>query len=171
MGTKLKKKIYQKTLHNYPTLADTFSFPGRDHDIQFDAGYSHVEPRQNHCNSCNQSMIQYRVRSQNRAHVFYGLIASANQVLRDATRRDTLSRKHGILCCEMEAAGLMDILPSLAIRGICDYSESHKNKIWQGYAAITAAAHAKEQLSVIPSSDVGPVRLLDTLTSNTEDGN
>jgi hypothetical protein len=35
------------------------------------------------------------------------------------------------------------------IRGICDYADSHKNKQWQKYAAATAAAHAKELLSVI----------------------
>jgi nucleoside phosphorylase len=42
----------------------------------------------------------------------------------------------------MEVAGLMDELPSLAIRGICDYCDSHKNKLWQGYAALAAAAYA-----------------------------
>lgn len=38
----------------------------------------------------------------------------------------------------------MDILPCLSIRGICDYSDSHKNKDWQRYAAATAAAYARE---------------------------
>lgn len=50
----------------------------------------------------------------------------------------------------MEAAGLMDNFPCLVIRGICDYSDSHKNKRWQEYAAATAAAYAKELLSVVP---------------------
>ena len=57
--------------------------------------------------------------------------------------------KHGMLCFEMEAAGLMNQLPCLVIRGICDYSDSHKNKQWQGYAALTAAAYAKILLSVV----------------------
>ncbi|CAI0655321.1 unnamed protein product, partial [Colletotrichum noveboracense] len=48
----------------------------------------------------------------------------------------------------MEAAGLQDF-PCLVIRGICDYSDSHKNKMWQEYAAATAAAFAKELLSFI----------------------
>ncbi|KAL3444390.1 hypothetical protein BJX65DRAFT_310973 [Aspergillus insuetus] len=46
----------------------------------------------------------------------------------------------------MEAAGLMNTYPCLVIRGICDYADSHKNKAWQGYAAATAAAFAKELL-------------------------
>jgi nucleoside phosphorylase len=41
--------------------------------------------------------------------------------------------------------------PCLVIRGICDYADSHKNKRWQLYAAGTAAAYAKEVLSVISS--------------------
>ncbi|KAF3102925.1 hypothetical protein TWF706_005051 [Orbilia oligospora] len=50
----------------------------------------------------------------------------------------------------MEAAGLMDELPSLVIRGICDYCDSHKNKRWQNYAALVAAAFARELLFQLP---------------------
>jgi hypothetical protein len=45
---------------------------------------------------------------------------------------------------------VMNQLPFLVIRGICDYSDSHKNKKWQGYAALTAAAYGKMLLSVVP---------------------
>jgi WD40 repeat protein len=54
----------------------------------------------------------------------------------------------------MEAAGLMDHFPSVVIRGISDYSDTHKNDIWQGYAAATAAAYAKELLDVIPAAEL-----------------
>ena len=40
----------------------------------------------------------------------------------------------------------MNHFPCLVIRGICDYSDSHKNKEWQGYAAMAAAAYAKDLL-------------------------
>jgi hypothetical protein len=46
----------------------------------------------------------------------------------------------------------MNTLPCLAIRGICDYSDSHKNKIFQNYAAAAAAAYAKLLLSYVKSS-------------------
>lgn len=46
----------------------------------------------------------------------------------------------------MEAAGLMNHFPCLVIRGICNYADSHKNKDWEGYAAMTAAAYAKDLL-------------------------
>jgi nucleoside phosphorylase len=52
--------------------------------------------------------------------VHYGLIASANQLMRDATTRDILIQEEDVLCFEMEAAGLMNHFPCLIIRGICD---------------------------------------------------
>ena len=54
----------------------------------------------------------------------------------------------------MEAAGLMQDFPCLVIRGICDYSDTHKNKRWQHYAAATAAAYAKELLLTMPATHV-----------------
>jgi hypothetical protein len=48
----------------------------------------------------------------------------------------------------------MDHFPCLVIRGICDYSDSHKNKEWQGYAAMAAAAYAKDLLCRIPQSKI-----------------
>jgi nucleoside phosphorylase len=61
----------------------------------------------------------------------------------------------------MEAAGLMDNFPCLVIRGICDYADSHKNKRWQAYAALAAAACAKELLLVIPPADVAKTRTVE----------
>lgn len=86
--------------------------------------------------------------------IHYGLIASANQIMKDALVRDTLIEERDVLCFEMEAAGLMNHFPCLVIRGICDYSDSHKNKDWQGYAAMAAAAYAKDLLARIAPNKV-----------------
>ncbi|CAH0029964.1 unnamed protein product [Clonostachys rhizophaga] len=86
--------------------------------------------------------------------IHYGLIASANQLMKDALFRDQLAKEKDVLCFEMEAAGLMNQFPCLVIRGICDYSDTHKNKEWQGYAAMTAAAYAKDLLCCIPPTKV-----------------
>jgi nucleoside phosphorylase len=66
--------------------------------------------------------------------------------MKDALVRDKLAAEKDVLCFEMEAAGLMNHFPCLVIRGICDYSDSHKNKEWQGYAAMAAASYAKDLL-------------------------
>ncbi|KAH0041825.1 purine and uridine phosphorylase, partial [Aureobasidium melanogenum] len=86
--------------------------------------------------------------------IYYGLIGSGNKVIKNALLRDKLAREKGVLCFEMEAAGIMNRFPCLVIRGICDYSDSHKNDDWQAYAAMTAAAYAKELLMEIPSEGI-----------------
>ncbi|UKZ78708.1 hypothetical protein TrVFT333_006454 [Trichoderma virens FT-333] len=95
--------------------------------------------------------------------VHYGLIASGNQVIKDAKVRDSLNQRYdgNVLCVEMEAAGLMNNFPCIVIRGICDYADSQKSKDWQEYAAAVAAAFAKELLQYVQPSDVDgerPVR-------------
>ncbi|KAK6503772.1 hypothetical protein TWF481_008778 [Arthrobotrys musiformis] len=89
-------------------------------------------------------------------NIHYGLIASGNQVIKDAKRRDEINESldGAILCFEMEAAGLMDDFPCLVIRGICDYADERKNKDWQEYAAALAAAFARELLGYIQPADV-----------------
>jgi len=47
----------------------------------------------------------------------------------------------------------MNSFPCLVIRGICDYADSHKNKIWQNYASAAAAAYAKLLLSRLRTMD------------------
>ncbi|PLB47087.1 hypothetical protein P170DRAFT_388283 [Aspergillus steynii IBT 23096] len=127
-----------------------FHSPGPNQDKLFNASYCH-DPSCPDCSKCDQDQIVDRKpRSSNVPRVYCGTIASGNQVMKDGQTRDQLARELGILCFEMEAAGLMDHFPCLVIRGICDYADSHKNKAWQGYAAVTAAAYAKELLSEVP---------------------
>ncbi|KAL2155355.1 hypothetical protein VTH82DRAFT_96 [Thermothelomyces myriococcoides] len=79
---------------------------------------------------------------------------NGDKVIKDAILRDKLAKERGVLCFEMEAAGLMNDFPCLVIRGICDYSDSHKNDDWHGYAAMTAAAYARDLLQKIPARSV-----------------
>ncbi|KAJ5218822.1 uncharacterized protein N7498_000921 [Penicillium cinerascens] len=99
--------------------------------------------------------------------IHYGLIASANQLMKDALLRDRLAAQADVLCFEMEAAGLMNHFPCLVIRGICDYADSHKNKNWQGYAALVAAAYAKDLLHRIVPQQVEKVA---TIAEMVKDG-
>jgi nucleoside phosphorylase len=123
-------------------------------DVLFEASYDHVGGET--CNLCDTNRQKERQRRDGGAvAVHYGTIASGNQVMRDGKARDEVSSElGGVLCFEMEAAGLMNRFPCLIIRGICDYADSHKNKRWQAFAAGTAAAYAKEVLSVIPLTQV-----------------
>jgi nucleoside phosphorylase len=98
--------------------------------------------------------------------IHYGLIASANQLMKNAEIRDSLAKEAGVLCFEMEAAGLQDHFPCLVIRGICDYSDTHKNDQWHEYAAISAAAYAKDLLNRIPPSKVEAERKISDILSS-----
>ncbi|ORY12720.1 nucleoside phosphorylase domain-containing protein [Clohesyomyces aquaticus] len=79
---------------------------------------------------------------------------TCHKFINDARTRDRLSRElAGVLCFEMEAAGLMNSFPCLVIRGICDYADSHKNERWQTYAAAVAAVYEKMLVSNIAAVD------------------
>ena len=132
-------------------------------DILFEATYNHVGGRT--CETCSaDKTVEREPEERGEVVIHYGTIASGNQVIRDGSTRDTVSAKlGGVLCFDMEAAGLMNTFPCLAIRGICDYADSHKNKKWQAYAAATAAACAKEVLSVIPLAEVAQSPTVDRI--------
>jgi nucleoside phosphorylase len=174
VGSKIPQ--YLKDLKkNWPNLAPMYARSESLKDVLFRADYNHVEKpaignvdtldnadeegeeeeeEENHCINCDPSkMVQRKARDM---RVNYGLIASGNQVIKDAALRDEINKRLGgkVLCFEMEAAGLMNDFPCIVIRGICDYADSHKNKAWQEHAAAVAAAFAKEFLSVVPTQEV-----------------
>lgn len=136
-----------------PRMREKFAYRGEDQDQLFESEYDHPNSGDT-CNKCDTRRLLTRpARASHDPFIHYGLIASGNQVMKHGRSRDLLAQDLDILCFEMEAAGLMDF-PCLVIRGICDYSDSHKNKQWQDYAAATAAAYGKELLSVVHASHV-----------------
>jgi nucleoside phosphorylase len=135
-------------------------------DTLFEAEYEHVG-KGAACVKCSTEHAVDREARKQEVVVHHGTIASGNQVIKDAAVRDQLSEElGGVLCFEMEAAGLMNSFPCLVVRGICDYADSHKNKRWQAYAAGVAAAYAKEVLSVIPPADVAKSRTAEETMRN-----
>ncbi|XWX02355.1 hypothetical protein V2A60_010392 [Cordyceps javanica] len=110
------------------------------------------------CEDCESGgLVQRPSRSGDRiTTVHYGIIASANSVMKNPQERDKYAKDPAlnVLCFEMEAGGLMNNFPCLVIRGICDYSDSHKNDSWHHYAALVAAAYARELLHVLKPANV-----------------
>ncbi|KAK6527688.1 hypothetical protein TWF694_004669 [Orbilia ellipsospora] len=152
MGSQIMTYL-SEMLNKYPMMEDEYSFPGADQDQLFEADYNHEGGKT--CRKCDPDRTVERTRRKRATpRIHYGTIGSANEVIKDAQTRDKLREDLGILCVEMEAAGLMDEFSCLVIRGICDYADSHKNKMWQPYAAATAAAYAKELLSIIPAQEI-----------------
>jgi nucleoside phosphorylase len=149
---------YMSRFNNIPK----FKRSNAGQDVLFDATYDHDGGPT--CESCRKDKIVKR-QPREGILVHYGTIASGNQVMRNGTTRDRVSSKFGgVLCFEMEAAGLMNKFPCLVIRGISDYADSHKNKEWQPYAAATSAAFAADILTSIPAVDVAVARPADETT-------
>ncbi|KAK6334643.1 hypothetical protein TWF718_010097 [Orbilia javanica] len=125
--------------------------PGEEHDVLYEHNYRH-KPHSSNCMDCDQNKrVERPKRTSKDPVVHYGTIGSANTVLKDGDTREQLKKDLGIICVDMEAAGIIEEFPCLIIRGICDYADSHKAKKWQPYAAATAAAYAKEFLSNLSS--------------------
>ncbi|THC90377.1 hypothetical protein EYZ11_010158 [Aspergillus tanneri] len=137
-------------LRKFPHMVEQqYIHQGEENDILFHHKYHHKSGSD--CRDCRRDMVVKRTsRASIAPEIHYGTIGSANIVIKDADTREKLKEELEIICVEMEAAGLMDELPCLVIRGVCDYADSHKNKRWQPYAAATAAAFTKELLSVVP---------------------
>ncbi|KAF9769338.1 hypothetical protein IL306_013252 [Fusarium sp. DS 682] len=136
----VEERFKRYAQYNRPTTEDRL----------FISIYQH-NPQASNCDDCSPSaMVQRSKRSTNGPFIHYGTIASGNQVMKDSIHRDLIAEEFDAICFDMEAAGLMDICPCLSIRGICDYSDSHKNDEWQEYAAATTAACARELLEQLP---------------------
>jgi nucleoside phosphorylase len=135
-------------------------------DNLYNAAYDHKGGAT--CKQCDVSYLVVREPRRQDVVMHYGTIASGNQVMRSAAERDRVSAElGGVLCFEMEAAGLMNSFPCLVIRGICDYADSHKNKRWQAYAAGTAVACAKEVLSAIPPAEMAETHTVEEVIRET----
>jgi hypothetical protein len=185
-GSKIPDYL-EELREKWPRLATRYLRSELLEDLLFKATYGHVKKNMIHtqsdlgqsdndereeddnmedCRLCNRSQTVKRKPREMLVH--HGLIASGNQVIKDASFRDTLNKNLGgkVLCVEMEAAGLMDNFPCIVIRGICDYADSHKNKAWQEHAAAVAAAFAKELLGYVHPSEVDRERTVKNMLSH-----
>lgn len=141
------KEFLSEMLQKYPKLAE-YQRPPPEKDVLFQSDYGH-DRNETTCTNCdkNRTVNRQQRAAPDEPAVFYGLIASGNRTMKDATERDKISKESGgAICFEMEAAGLMNDFQCVVIRGISDYSDSHKNDEWHAYAAAAAAGLAKEFL-------------------------
>ncbi|KAK5994846.1 hypothetical protein PT974_03232 [Cladobotryum mycophilum] len=132
-------------------MDDILEYRRPSEDRLYNADYEHKGGKS--CIDCDvDELIERPPRKSRRAFmIHYGIIASANSVMGDVKERDRYAHdpEMNVLCFETEAGGLMNNFPCLVIRGICSYSDSHRNGEWHNYAALTAAAYARELLLVL----------------------
>ncbi|PWY89619.1 purine and uridine phosphorylase [Aspergillus sclerotioniger CBS 115572] len=152
---------YLDLLHQ--KLGDMVKYPGASNDILFKATYRHKHHVFMHCETCSdggtdvcnlhcedlgcdktEQESRIRIPQSLKPTIHFGWIASGDTVMKSGEDRDEIVTRDRVVAFEMEGAGVWEAFPEvLVIKGACDYSDSHKNKRWQGYAAATAAAVTK----------------------------
>ncbi|KAL4972651.1 nucleoside phosphorylase [Aspergillus desertorum] len=167
-GLEARHKVLGNTIHpnvvrileRYPHMKEEFGRPGLDSDKLFKSYITHKSLCADAPRCCRDTRSSNLVERPDRSArlddpmTHYGLVGSGNTLMKDARKRDEIARKRGILCFELEAAGLVAEFPCVVIRGISNYADSHKNDEWRGYAAMAAAAYGKDLLSSIPGTKV-----------------
>jgi len=154
-------------------LQNKSAYPGRSKDRLFKPDYRHMHRTPPGCPKCTANLevclkavektceelgcgqqasdLESRLRPEQLSQpvVHFGLVGSGDTVMRSGRDRDEIARRHGVIAFEMEAAGMWESMRAcscLVIKSVCDYADSHKNKMFQGYAAAVAAATARALL-------------------------
>ncbi|KAJ3497372.1 hypothetical protein NLG97_g1956 [Lecanicillium saksenae] len=131
---------YYEKIRDKEHATGTFSDPGQELDVLFslDNDGSEITTERD------------RRPDSRRIRAWYGPIGSGEKLWKNLRKRNELRDKYGLIGLEMEAAGTMDQIPVGVIRGVCDYGDGHKTKLWHPYAAAMAAAYARALLEEIP---------------------
>lgn len=151
-------------LDQHPMISEEYARPESSTDILYESDFIHLDERKTcievGCVEQVSRQVNRIARSEDseQSMVRHGTVASADVLVRDAILRDKLASEDGVLCFEMESAGLMNTwLRWMVVRGICDYADTHKNKTWQNHAAVAAAVYAKDILRFVrPWTDSDP---------------
>jgi nucleoside phosphorylase len=93
-----------------------------------------------------QEAINHSSSTSHNPMIHFGAVASSDQVIKSSHHRDCIAEQEDVIAFEMEGAGVWETIPTIVVKGVCDYADSHKSKRWQRYAAATAAACAKAML-------------------------
>ncbi|KAL2824437.1 nucleoside phosphorylase domain-containing protein [Aspergillus pseudoustus] len=155
----------EQRVHASPGERGQVDFRRPSNDRFYQPGYMHQETGC-HCLEANSdsdsdSQQQQQQQQQHKEHLyprgdrraagrtsvvqfFQGAIGSDNIVMKNARSRDEIARRENILCFEMEATEVMDVVPCLPIRGMSDYADGHKNDGWHLYASLAAATSLRD---------------------------
>lgn len=168
---------------------EKYTYPGTDKDKLFESSYRHMHRKLETCICsschgrrdpvCDEALAsscddlgcdeEYLERSrtnkgQDEAQgpaIHIGAVASGDTVLKSGEDRDRIAKKEGVIAFEMEGARAWEDLPCIVVKGICDYADCHKNKLWQDFAAATAASVSKAILERYIQTDRSRVRLVE----------
>ncbi|UKZ67791.1 uncharacterized protein TrAtP1_008949 [Trichoderma atroviride] len=168
---------------------EKYRYPGANKDKLFESGYRHMHRKLATCICsschgrkdpvCDEALTsscddlgcdeEYLERSRTNKEqdeaqgpaIYIGAVASGDTVMKSGEDRDRIAKKEGVIAFEMEGAGAWEDLPCIVVKGICDYADCHKNKLWQDFAAATAASVLKAILEQYIQTDRSRGRLIE----------
>ncbi|CCF34362.1 hypothetical protein CH063_06373, partial [Colletotrichum higginsianum] len=85
--------------------------------------------------------------------IHIGSMVSGDTVITTGEYRDQIAREHGIIAFEFGSTRICGVIPSILVKGVCDYADSHKNNEWQNFAAAAAASATKALLEYYTQAD------------------
>lgn len=93
----------------------------------------------------NKSGTKAELEELPKPEIHFGTFASGDTVMKSGEYRDEIAASENVIGFEMEGAGVWDTFEGrvIVIKAVCDYADSHKDKSWQDYATIAAAACMK----------------------------
>lgn len=98
--------------------------------------------------------IPSRINESRNTKIHFGRVASGNAVMASAHRRDKIIQEEACIAFETAGAATWDVLGTIVVKGVVEYADSHKNKIWRAYPAARAALCAKALIEEIELADV-----------------
>jgi nucleoside phosphorylase len=152
---------------------ETYKHPGPDRDNVFPLTYRHKHQDPTTCTICSACTEWYhevcaealegdceilgckpsRSNPLNDTKIHFGRYASGNFVMKSGHRRDILIKEDNVIGFEMEGAGAWEVFGTIVVKGVVDYADSHKNKIWREYPAARAALCAAAMIEEIELPD------------------
>lgn len=139
-----------KVLCNHTPAGDT------GEDRLFEPSYVHVDGT--NCLNCDQEkLVQRRQRGLEGQLLHSGFVSSSKDAVSDPETRQNVEEYIGAerLCFDTTSADLMGKFPSLMVKGVSRYADSHKNSIeWYYYASAVAAAFANSYLKSLSASEI-----------------
>ncbi|KAJ5496246.1 hypothetical protein N7463_008233 [Penicillium fimorum] len=158
-----RENLLSKTHRHLNTLQKRitdYRSPARNLDRLFKPTYGHKHHSPSRCKKCKKDehcaeaqeatcealkchrkgLVARACPSPGEINIHFGRIASGDTVMKSGEDRDRIAAEENVIAFEMEGAGICNNLPCIVVKGVCDYADSHKDKIWQKYTAATAAA-------------------------------
>lgn len=177
-GSKVSE-IIETTFQRFPNITKTYRNPGiemewdeQESDSESDSDdessftpdrlfkASYVHAGGDNCGSCQSSEeVKRKKRKIAGPKIHFGTAILFKAAVKTASVRDRIvemleERSINALCIDSETFGLPEDFPCLLIKGICNYGDEHRSDRWQKFAALSAAAFARELLRFVGVADV-----------------